>query len=177
MPSSTYNLSVDEQQATVGAATAAKRKEDDATVAAQDVVATAHREQEAFVAVVAAARKTLDEARAHKHAAALAWEKEKIIARHMEQQLATTQGIVIIQDNNEDRFIDAGSNPNAALTAHMHLQNIRSVVTIVLEPSSPDYERWCDLMLLMLHYTPSMTTSSRTSSIRLFIGLDWIASW
>jgi hypothetical protein len=25
------------------------------------------------------------------------------------------------------------------------------VVTIILEPSSPDYKRWCDLVLLMLH--------------------------
>jgi hypothetical protein len=49
----------------------------------------------------------------------------------------------------------SGSNPDAALTAHLHtqatgLQNIRSVITIVLEPSSPDYKRWCDLVLLTL---------------------------
>jgi hypothetical protein len=25
------------------------------------------------------------------------------------------------------------------------------VVTIILEPSSPDYKRWCDFVLLMLH--------------------------
>jgi hypothetical protein len=30
------------------------------------------------------------------------------------------------------------------------LQNIRSVVTIILEPSSPDYKRWRDLVLLTL---------------------------
>jgi hypothetical protein len=49
----------------------------------------------------------------------------------------------------------SGSNPDAALTAHLHtqatgLQNIRSVITIVLEPSSPDYKRWRDLVLLTL---------------------------
>ncbi len=152
MSGSTSNLSVDEQQA----AAAAKRKEDDAAAAAQAAAATAHREQEALVAAVAAARKTLDEARAHERAAALTWEKEKIIARHLEQQLAVAQGITIPQDDDDNRSIDAGSNPDAALTMHLHaqavdLQNIRSVVTIVLEPSSPDYKRWRDLVLLMLH--------------------------
>jgi hypothetical protein len=51
--------------------------------AAQAAAATAHREQEALVAAVAAARKTLDEAQARECAATLAWEKEKTIARHL----------------------------------------------------------------------------------------------
>jgi hypothetical protein len=87
MPGSTSNHSVDEQQA------AAKRKEDDAVAAAQAAAATAHRGQEALIAAVAVARKTLDEARACERAAALAWQKEKTIARHLEQQLAAAQGI------------------------------------------------------------------------------------
>jgi hypothetical protein len=159
MSGSTSNLSVDEQQpaaAVAAAAAAAKRKEDDAAAAAQATAATVHREQEALVAAVAAARKTLDEAWAHECAAALAWEKEKIIARHLEQQLVAAQGITIPQDDDDDRSIDAGSNNDAALTTHLHaqaasLQNIRSVVTIILEPSSPDYKWWRDLVLLMLH--------------------------
>jgi pyruvate/2-oxoglutarate dehydrogenase complex dihydrolipoamide acyltransferase (E2) component len=148
MPGSTSNLSFDEQQAAVAAAAAAaaKRKEDDAAAAAQAAAATAHREQEALIAAVAAARKTLDEARTRERAAALTWEKGKTIACHLEQQLAAAQGITIPQDDDNDRFIDVGSNPDAALTVHLHvqatgLQNIRSVVTIVLEPSSPDYKR------------------------------------
>jgi hypothetical protein len=105
---------------------------------------------------VAAARKTLDEARARERAAALAWKKEKTIARHLEQQLAVAQGILIPQDDDDDGSVDVGSNSDAALTAHLHteavgLQNIRSVVTIVLEPSSPDYKRWRDLVLLTLY--------------------------
>jgi hypothetical protein len=95
MSDSTSNLSVDEQQTTVAAAAAAKRKEDNAAAAAQAAAATAHREQEALVAAVAAARKTLDEARARKRVVALAWEKEKTIVRHLEQQLAAAQGITI----------------------------------------------------------------------------------
>jgi hypothetical protein len=153
----TSNLSINEQQAAVVAAvaTAAKRKEDDVAAAAQAVVATAHREKEALIAVVAAARKTLDEARACERAAALAWEKEKTIARHLEQQLTAAQGIPIPQDDDDDGFVDVGSNSDTALTVHLHtqtagLQNIRSVVTIVLEPSSPDYKRWRDLVLLTL---------------------------
>jgi hypothetical protein len=138
MSGSTSNLSFDEQQAA-----AAKRKEDDAAAVAQAAAATAHREQEALIATVATARKTLDEAKAREHVAALAWKKEKTIARHLEQQLAAAQGITIPQDDDDDRSVDAGSNPDAALIVHLHaqaagLQNIRSVVTIVLEPSSPD---------------------------------------
>jgi hypothetical protein len=104
---------------------------------------------------VAAARKTPDEAPVCERAVAFAWEKEKTIARHLEQQLTAAQGITIPQDDDDYRSVDVGSNPDAALTAHMHahavgLQNIRSVATIVLKPSSPDYKRWHDLVLLTL---------------------------
>jgi hypothetical protein len=123
MSDSTSNLSVDEQQAVVAAtATAAKRKEDDAAVAAQATAATAHREQEALVAAMAASRKTLYEAQARERAAALTWEKEKTIARHLEQRLAAAQGILIPQDDDGDRSVDVGSNPDVACTAHLHAQ-------------------------------------------------------
>jgi hypothetical protein len=105
MPSSTSNLSIDKQQAAAAAAT--KRKKDDATAVAQSVA-------------MAAACKTLDETRTCKHVPALTWEKEKTIARHLEQQLAAAQGITIPQDDDEDHSINAGSNPNAALTPHLH---------------------------------------------------------
>jgi hypothetical protein len=108
MSCSTSNLSVDEQQAAAAVAAAAtKRKEDDAAAAAQ-------------AAVVAAARKTLDEAWVRKRATTLAWEKEKTITCHLEQQLAAAQGITIRQDDDDDRSIDVGSNPDATLTAHLH---------------------------------------------------------
>jgi phage/plasmid-associated DNA primase len=98
MPGSNSNLfTVDGQQA-AATAVAAKRKEDDAAAAAQATVTTVHREQEALVAVVAAARKTLDQAWAREHADGLAWEKEKTIARHLEQQLAAAQEVVLPQD-------------------------------------------------------------------------------
>jgi hypothetical protein len=71
---------------------------------------------------VAATRKTLDEALARERAAALAWKKEKTIARHLEQQLTTAQGITIPQDDDDDRSIDVGSNPDAVLTVHLHAQ-------------------------------------------------------
>jgi hypothetical protein len=101
---------------------------------------------------VAAASKTLDEAWEREQPASLAWEKKKTIARHLEQQLTATQGIAIPQGDDDDHSVDAGSNLNAALTVHLHvqaadLQNIRSVVIIVLEPSSPNYRQWCNLML------------------------------
>jgi hypothetical protein len=71
---------------------------------------------------VLAAHKTLDEARARQRAAALAWEKEKAIARHLEQQLVVAHGIVIPQDDDEDRSVDAGSNLDTALITHLHAQ-------------------------------------------------------
>jgi hypothetical protein len=148
MPGSTSNLSIDEQQAMIAdaAVAATKMKEDDVAATAQAAAATAHQEQEALVAVMATARKTLDEARARELAVTLAWEKAKTIARHLEQQLVAAQGNVIPQDDDDNRSIDVGSNPDAALTTHLHtqavsLQNIRSVVTIILEPSSSDYKR------------------------------------
>jgi hypothetical protein len=55
-------------------------------------------------------------------AATLAWEKEKIITRQLEQQLVTTQRIAIPQDDDNDRSVDSGSNPDADLTAHLHAQ-------------------------------------------------------
>jgi predicted nucleic acid-binding protein len=79
MSSSTSNLSVDEQQVTI---VVAKRKEED--VMAQAVAATVHWEQEALVVAVATACKTLDEARAREHAAALSYEKEQTIVRLLE---------------------------------------------------------------------------------------------
>jgi hypothetical protein len=67
MPTSTSNLSVDEQQAI-----AAKRKEDDAEAAVQATAATAHREHEALIGIVAVISNTLDEAQARKRTTALA---------------------------------------------------------------------------------------------------------
>jgi hypothetical protein len=154
MPGSTSNLSVDEQHAAATTATA-KRKEEEATVVAQAITATKHREQEPLIAAVATTCKTLDEARACERAIALTWEKEKTITHHLEQQLTTTEGIMIPQDDDGNHSVDAGSNPDAILTVHQHaqavsLQNIRSVVTISLEPSSPDYKWWSNLVLLTL---------------------------
>jgi hypothetical protein len=118
MSGNSSTLSVDEQQATI---VTTKRKEDNAAATAQAVAAIAHREQEALIAIVAAARKTLDETRMCERVAALAWEQEKTNARHLEQQLVAAQGIVIPQDD-DDRSIDIGSNPDATLTAHLHAQ-------------------------------------------------------
>jgi hypothetical protein len=118
MPGNTSILFINEKQAT----TTAKMKEDDVTATAQATATTAHREQEALTVIVAAARMPLDAARACEHAAALAWKKEKTLACHLEQQLAATQGIVIPQDDDDDRSVDAGSNPDAAITTHLHVQ-------------------------------------------------------
>jgi hypothetical protein len=73
----------------------------------------------------------------------------------MEQQHVVAQGIAIPQDDKNDHSDDIGSNLDVILVVHLHahvasLQNIRSVVTIILEPSSPHYKWWCNFVLLML---------------------------
>jgi hypothetical protein len=73
---------------------------------------------------VAAVRKTLEEARAHERVTTLAWEKERTIAHNLEQQLAAAQGIAIPQDDDDNRSVDIGSNPDAALTTHLHAQAV-----------------------------------------------------
>jgi hypothetical protein len=91
---------------------------------AQAATAIAQREEEAPVVTVAVAHKALDEARVRERAATLTWEKEKTNAHHLEQQLATAHGIVIPQDDDDDRSVDAGSNPDTVLVAHLHAQAI-----------------------------------------------------
>jgi hypothetical protein len=71
---------------------------------------------------MAAAHRTLDEVHARELAAALTWEKENTIACHLEQHLTVSQGMVIPLDNNDDRSVNAGCNPNATLVAHLHVQ-------------------------------------------------------
>jgi hypothetical protein len=122
MLSSTSNPSVDEQQdAAVATINVAKTKEDDVMAVAQTATATAHWEQEALVTTVDATCKTLDNAQVHERAAILAWETEKTITHHLKQQLIVAQGIVIPQDDDDDRSINAGFNPDAALTTHLHM--------------------------------------------------------
>jgi hypothetical protein len=106
MPSNTSNLSVDEQQV----AATAKRKEEDDAVAAQATTTITQQEQETLVTAVAATRKTIHEAHAHERTDTLAWEKEKMIARHLKQQLAAAQGIAVPQDSNDNHSVDIGSN-------------------------------------------------------------------
>jgi hypothetical protein len=61
----------------------------------------------------------------HECVVTLAWKNEKTIVHHLEQQLAVVQEIMIPQDDNDDRYVDAGSNPDAALTTQaVGLQNI-----------------------------------------------------
>jgi hypothetical protein len=132
-----------------------KKKEEDVVAMAHAIVAAVQGGQEAILIAMATTRKTLDKAHAAKCAFTLAWEKENTNTCHLEQQLAATQGIVIPQDNDDDRSIDTSSNPNAALVTLLQaqaidIQTIRSVVRIILKPLSPHYKRWRDLVFHML---------------------------
>jgi hypothetical protein len=121
MLSSSSNLSIEEQHV-IAAATIAKRNDDNATATTYAVAAPVHREQEAHITAMAAACNTLDDAWVHERAAALTWEKEKTIAHYLEQQLTAAHRITIPQDDDNDPSVDADSNPDAALAAHLHVQ-------------------------------------------------------
>jgi hypothetical protein len=71
---------------------------------------------------VTTVRKAVDEAHTSKRVATLTWEKEKINACLLEQQLATTHGIATPHQENDDRYEHASSNPDAALLLHLHAQ-------------------------------------------------------
>jgi adenosylmethionine-8-amino-7-oxononanoate aminotransferase len=41
---------------------------------------------------------------------------------HLEQYLIVAHGIVIPQDDDDNRYVDAGSNPTTTLVGHLHAQ-------------------------------------------------------
>jgi hypothetical protein len=97
-------------------------------------------------------RKTLDETYVREFIVIDTWEKDKTTSHLLEQHLAVTQGVAMPHQEDDDHSDDASSNLNATLVSHLHtqaveVQNIRSMVMIILEPLSPHYKRWCDLML------------------------------
>jgi hypothetical protein len=145
---STSNLMPEEQQVVI---VAAKRREEAAAMA-QAAAATTQRGQEALLITVTTVHKALDESRTHKHAATESWENEKTIARLLERQLAAAQVVETFHHEDDACSKDVDYAPDVTIY-HLHaqvagFQNIRLVVTIVLEPLSY-HNKWCrDLMLI-----------------------------
>jgi hypothetical protein len=114
MSGSNSNLStINGQQVTA----AAKRKEDDAAAVAQAATCIESRRPSSLSWLLHARPWTR-----HWHASALL----PLLGRRRRPSLVTWttsrryQGIALPQDDDDDRSIDTGSNPNTTLTADMH---------------------------------------------------------
>jgi hypothetical protein len=97
------------------------------------------------------ARLDLEVAWQRAHAIALALEKEQDAIRAMERHLLDAQKAAT---PTKDRY-DTTTACDTAVIAHLHtqttmIQDIRTLVTIVLDLSTTKYPTWCDMVLLAL---------------------------
>ena len=99
--------------------------------------------------------------------AALAWERERAAADASALRVAEAEHFLRVSSGQPGASFSrqappAGSgaryDPTDAMVAQLHLQaagvqNIRALVTVLLDPTSSSYERWRDQVLLALrHY-------------------------
>jgi hypothetical protein len=143
---------------------------------------TMHREQEALIVVVATARKTLDDALACERAAALAWEKEKTIARHLEQQLTTNKGsrfprTMMMIAPSTLAPTPTPSSPRTCMHRLLTSKTYDRWSQWFWNPRRPTTSGGAASCFSRFIATPSMTMSSPTSPIRPSIGLNWTTSW
>ena len=101
---------------------------------------------------LATARSAVAAAQALELATALAWEHERASVAALAQQLAEAELLLGV---SPPVVADADSSPNyeASIIANLHaqatgVQNIRSLVSVVLDANSSAYARWRDLVLL-----------------------------
>ncbi|XP_021321304.1 uncharacterized protein LOC110437249 [Sorghum bicolor] len=92
------------------------------------------RPDSTLIAALVTARAAAAEGRARVREAALAWERERDAADALARQIA-----------DAEQFLGLSASPDAG-----GVQNIRLLVPVVLEPESPSYARWRDLVLLTL---------------------------
>jgi len=129
---------------------------------------------------VATARSAVAAAQACELATALAWEHERASVAALAQQLAEAELLLGV---SPPVVADADSSPNyeASIIANLHaqatgVQNIRSLVSVVLDANSSAYARWRDLVLLtpqryalddhvLTDRTPTMPSWFRMDSI------------
>jgi hypothetical protein len=103
-------------------------------------------------------------------AAALAWERERDAADALARQITEAEQRLILPAYHDLGATSSGStghrasttaviwhDPADPLVAQLHyqaggIQNIRLLVPVVLEPESPSYARWRDLVLTLRRY-------------------------
>ena len=155
-------------------------------------------------AALTAARAAVAEGMARAREAALAWERERDAADTLARQVAEAEQLLGIPAST-DLGATSSAGPRVAHTAaagprvlwhdpadplvtQLHyqaggVQNIRLLVPVVLEPESPSYARWRDLVLLTLrryalddHVLVDASAAVQTSAwLRLdSIVLSWI---
>ena len=139
-------------------ATARQRAEDAA--ARQRVEDAATTEGKATLeTAVAAATQAAAAAQAYVQAALAALEAERAAAAALERAATAARDRAappaLEDDSSNLSDDDAPLHNEAALVAHLHaqaagVQNIRSLVPVVLDLLSPHYNRWPDLVLLTL---------------------------
>ncbi|XP_066374936.1 uncharacterized protein [Miscanthus floridulus] len=152
----------------------------------------------ALAAALVTARAAAAEGQARLRAAVQAWERERDAADVLARQIAEAEQLLVHPLYHDTTATSSASRPsptvvlwpNSAdpLVAQLHyqaggVQNIRSLVPVVLDPESPSYARWRDLVLLILrryalddHVLTDALPAARTPSwLRLdSIVLSWI---
>ncbi|XP_021316676.1 uncharacterized protein LOC110435442 [Sorghum bicolor] len=120
-----------------------------------------HRPDSTLIAALATARAAAAEGRARVREAALAWERERDAVDALARQIADAEQFLDLPASPDVGTTSSGSAPVVwhdpadphVVQLHYHaggVQNIRLLVPVVLEPESPSYARWRDLVLLTL---------------------------
>ncbi|XP_066308036.1 uncharacterized protein [Miscanthus floridulus] len=122
----------------------------------------------ALAAALVAARAAAADSQARVRAAALALERERDAADALARQIAEAEQLLVLPTSYDTAATSSGSTGHRAShttviwhdpadphVAQLHyqaggVQNIRLLVPVVLEPESPSYARWRDLVLLTL---------------------------
>jgi hypothetical protein len=120
-----------------------------------------HRPDSSLLAALVTARAAAAEGRARVREAAFAWERERDAADALARQIADAEQFLGLSASPDVGTTSSGSasvvwhDPADPHVVQLHyqaggVQNIRLLVPVVLEPESPSYARWRDLVLLTL---------------------------
>ena len=120
-----------------------------------------HRPDSTLLAALVIARAAAAEGRARMCEAAVAWERKRDTADALARQITEAEQFLSLPASLDVRTTSSGSaaviwhDPANPLVAQLHyqargVQNIRLLVSVVLEPESPSYARWRDMVLLTL---------------------------
>jgi len=140
------------------AAAAAKAKAAASSPDDTTLDASAQEERQALADAATAAAKAAADAQERVRTAHEALEKERRaaaeLAREAEAARARANPPAFPDGDGDSSFHDSGAY-EAAVVANLHtqaagVQNIRTLVPIVLDPVSVHYDRWWDLLLLVL---------------------------